>query len=187
MGTRGIVIVALTALIVLVFGAVLVILSRTGSGPATSGAPSPSRSATPTPSPSPAATPYLLGLELEPEDPQPGGQRAWIRNVSGSAVQFGCWTLTSASGGTMYVTAGLRVPAGGIALLTPDVSWLRQVDSVRFLDGGGRLVDETPQLIDNAHDDQIWYRTSGQWTFGRPPIWEGAINGRIVQRKPSGC
>ena len=187
MGTRGLVIVALAALIVLALGAVLVLLSRAGSGPSTTGAASSSPSPTATPSPSPTATPYLLGLELEPEDPQPGGQRAWIRNVSGAAAQFGCWALTSASGGTMFVTAGLRVPAGGIALLTPDVSWLKQVDSVSLRDGSGRVVDQTPELTDNAHDDQIWYRASGQWTFGRPPIWEGAINGRIVQRKPSGC
>jgi len=187
LGTRGLVIVALAALIVLAVATVLIVLSRTGSRPATSGTASPSPASTPTPSPSPAAASYLLGLELQPEDPQPGGQRAWIRNVSGAVVQFGCWTLRSASGRTIYVNTGLRVPAGGIALLTPDVSWLKQVDSVRLLDGRGRLVDETPQLTDNAHDDQIWYRTSGQWTFGRPPLWEGAINGRIVQSKPSDC
>ncbi len=136
------------------------------------------------------ATPvaYLLGVELQSEDPIPGGQLAWLRNNSASVLQLGCWLLRSASGKTMYIPVGLRLPAGTSAQLTPDSAWLASVDSVSLMDGSGRLVDQTPQLTDNAHDDQIWYRAaSGAWTFGRPPHWEGAINGRMVRQKPSGC
>jgi hypothetical protein len=135
----------------------------------------------------PLAGPQLVAVELQPEDPSPGGQFVAVANRTKATVNIGCWRLRS-SIATMTVRPPLVLRPGKIALLSPDHAWLGRVDRVRLVDAKGRLRDATPELADRASDDRIWFREgTGAWRFGRTSLGRGVVAGRLLQRLPSRC
>jgi hypothetical protein len=147
------------------------------------------------PGPSDAQAPPALGMigvELQAEDPMPGGQFVWIMNGSERAVDLGCSTLRSKStGNVVTIESGFRVPAGAVGTLTPEGSWLSAVDQIELVDSSGRAIDQTPELRDAEHDDRIWYRASPTetWQFGRSgaPRGRPVVRGHISRTTPAGC
>jgi len=131
----------------------------------------------------------LAAVELAPEDPMPGGQFARIRNSGDEVAAIGCWRLRSrATGLTMYVKLGVRLPAGRVAHLAGARAWLKSADRVTLLDATGRVVDRTPRLSDTAFDDRLWFRSpSGEWRFGRTTSNRKAIAVQLVGARPQGC
>lgn len=133
------------------------------------------------------AGPRLVAVELQPEDPSPGGQFVAVANTTRARIDIGCWRLRSTSA-TMTVRPPLVLLPGKVALLSPDRAWLGRVDRVRLLDKRGRQRDATPELADRAADDQIWFRTgAAPWKFGRTSLGKGVVAGRLLQRLPSRC
>lgn len=134
-----------------------------------------------------AAGPVLLAVELQPEDPTPGGQFVWIGNPSASSLDLSCWRLRSQSR-TMVIAPGVLVPAGAVIKLTPDRAWLGKTDRVQLFGPGNALVDQTPELRDEQFDDQVWFRTpAGEWTFGRTRLDRKALDGHLISETLSGC
>lgn len=119
----------------------------------------------------------------------PGGQFARIRNSGNEAAAIGCWRLRSrATGITVYVKQGVRLPAGRVAHLAGARAWLKSADRVTLLDAAGRVVDRTPSLRDTAFDDRLWFRSSsGEWRFGRTTSTRKAIAVQLVGARPPGC
>ena len=133
------------------------------------------------------ASPRLVAVELQPEDPSPGGQFVAIANRTRGTIDLGCWRLHSTTA-TMTIRAPLALRPGKIALLSPDRAWLGRVDRVRLIDARGRQRDATPELADRASDDRIWFREgSAPWRFGRTSLGRGVVAGRLLQRLPSRC
>ena len=133
------------------------------------------------------AGPRLVAVELQPEDPSPGGQFVAVANTTRATIDIGCWRLRSTTA-TMTVRPPLVLLPGKIALLSPDRAWLRSADRVRLVDKRGRQRDATPELADRAGDDRIWFRTgAAPWKFGRTTLGKGVVAGRLLQRLPSRC
>jgi hypothetical protein len=110
----------------------------------------------------------LVGVELDPIDPSPGGQFVWVLNRGSAAMALGCYRVRSAATRTTFVVyPHTSVPPHAIAVLAPRTSWLRSSDRVQLLDPRGRLIDETPRLRDRSRDDRFWVRTGRGWRFGR--------------------
>ena len=133
--------------------------------------------------------PMLLAVELQPEDPMPGGQFVWILNPSTEELDLSCWVLRSEKAGVlMIVKPGLQLPAGGVAHLVPEEAWVRASERIRLLDPQQRVVDETPELTDDRFDDQFWFRDpGGQWQFGRTSLPRKPVSGHLSSGAVSGC
>lgn len=161
------------------------------SEPDVSEQPSPVESNTPG-SPGPdtigpiAERPILFALELEAEDPMPGGQFALVENPSEAEIDLGCWGLRlDATEPVMVIPPGFSVPPGAMARL---YATLPNEGQVLLVDRSGRVIDDTPQLSDTAHDDRIWFRTAGGWRFGRPgePLQE-VVDATLLPRAAAAC
>jgi hypothetical protein len=105
-------------------------------------------------------------VELEAEDPMPGGQFVLVQNRADAAIDLSCWSLRlDGTEPAMVVPRTFSVPPGATARLYAS---LPDAGRVELVDRDGRVIDATPQLSDTAHDDRIWFRTAGGWRFGRP-------------------
>lgn len=131
----------------------------------------------------------LLAVELQPEDPMPGGQFVWVLNPSQEELDLSCWVLRSQkAGASMTIPPGLRLPPGQVARLLPDAAWVGASDRVQLLDPEGQLVDETPELRDDGFDDQFWFRDpGGEWRFGRTSLPRKPLSGHLSSGSVSGC
>jgi hypothetical protein len=131
--------------------------------------------------------PRIAALELQPEDPSPGGSFVVVTNPGTAAVELGCWRVASSTG-MLVVAPPLRLAPGATALLSARTSWLRQTDRVRLLDTKLRVRSATPTLSDPAADDRIWFRDAdGAWRLGRKGFGKGVIAGHLVKRASSRC
>jgi hypothetical protein len=132
-------------------------------------------------------SPQIVAVELQPEDPSPGGQFVVLVNRGQTTVDLRCWTVR-ASAATLWVAPPLRLPPAGVALLSGTSAWLRASDRVRLFDAKARLRAATPNLSDTASDDRIWFKdASGAWQLGRKGFGKGVIAGQLVKRAPSRC
>jgi hypothetical protein len=125
-------------------------------------------------------------VELEAEDPMPGGQFVLVENPSHASIDLGCWGLRlDATEPAMVLPPSFSVPAGATARL---YATLPNAGRVELLDRSGRVIDDTPQLSDRAHDDRIWFRTAGGWRFGRPgePLRE-VVDATLLPRTAVAC
>lgn len=131
--------------------------------------PRPAQPTAAPPAPSSAAGPVRIdAVELLPEDPSPGGQLVVLRNDGDRAVPVDCWTVRTAAGKTAHIRADKAIEPGTMLRLFPESRLFDSTDSVSLLDGGGGVVDRTPELSDTTGDDQLWFRAaSGVWRFGR--------------------
>jgi len=137
----------------------------------------------------PRVLPFLIVVELQPESPTPGGQLIWILNPSHDEINLGCWALHSNTTGlTLTIEPDLRVPGGATALVIPRGAWLGVTDQIQLLDISHNVIDQTPDLRDDAFDDQIWFRNSdGEWKFGRNQFNMKVVQGYMSTQTPSGC
>jgi hypothetical protein len=124
----------------------------------------------------------IAAVELQFEDPSPGGQSVWIANRGTSEQDISCWSIrANSSGVTMFVSAGTRLAPGRAVRFATPVRMLASPETVTLLDRAGRVVARTPELKDSASDDQLWYLMPGQsWVFGRSRLPETAVDGRLV-------
>jgi hypothetical protein len=134
-------------------------------------------------SPTGGALPVVIAaVELQFEDPSPGGQSVWLANRGTSEQDISCWRITAASSGvTALVSSGtLLAPGRALRFPTP-ARMLRSPDVVTLADRSGRMVASTPELSDSASDDQLWYLPPGEsWRFGRSRLPETISDGRLV-------
>lgn len=114
----------------------------------------------------------LFVVELQPEDPAPGGQVVFLRNGGGAPADVGCWAVaSSATGEVLRLARRTTIQVGAALRLVPEGTPFRSVDTVRLLDDGGDVVDTTPELDDTAGDDRVWFRADdGAWKLGRPVL-----------------
>jgi hypothetical protein len=133
-------------------------------------------------SPSPSPTVVIAAVELQFEDPMPGGQAVWVVNRALVDQDVSCWTLVAASK-TLHaqIASGTFLPQGrGLRLATPS-GMLGSRDTITLLDRSGREVSRTPELADSSGDDQYWYLLPGEaWRFGRARLPETISDGRLV-------
>jgi hypothetical protein len=125
-------------------------------------------------------------LELEAEDPMPGGQFVLIEDPSGASIDLGCWGLRlNGKEPTMVIPPSFSVPPGATARL---YARLPNAGRIELVDRSGRVIDGTPQLSDTAHDDRIWFRTAGGWRFGRSgePLQE-VVDATLLPRTAVAC
>jgi len=124
----------------------------------------------------------IAAVELQFEDPSPGGQSVWIANRGTTEQDISCWRITAASSGVTAVVSDRTVlaPGRGLRFATP-ARMLRSPDVVTLSDRAGRLVARTPELSDSVSDDQLWYLMPGEsWRFGRTRLPETTSDGRLV-------
>lgn len=158
------------------------------SSSASSGATAPSTTSTRAPAAGGRHV-VILAVELQFEDPSPGGQGVWVANRGGAETDISCWAvLSSASGARTTVLAGTKLaPHRALHFSTPP-GLLRSPDVVTLADREGRAVDRTPELADAQSDDQLWYQgEDGQWRFGRTQFPQQTSDGRVADRTPDGC
>ena len=129
----------------------------------------------------------ILAVELQFEDPGPGGQAVWITNRAKAEVDVSCWVLGVASGMKATIAPGTHILPDRVVRLATPTGLLRSSDTVTLFDRSGREVDRTPQLTDTAVDDRFWFREGDSWRFGRT-VYAGRVSdGRITTIAPSGC
>jgi hypothetical protein len=88
----------------------------------------------------------------------------------------------------MTVSRGPVVDHGQVIRLVPPVAWMRSPDTITLRDAGGASVDQTPQLADDASDEQIWFRDAhGTWTFGRTRFDQTVRDRTLQASKPADC
>lgn len=124
----------------------------------------------------------ISAVELQFEDPMPGGQSVWLANRGAGEVDISCWAISAASSDvTTFVAAGTKLsPGRALRFITPP-RMLRSMDVVTLKDRTGFVVTRTPELKDSAGDDQLWYLPpAGAWTFGRAKLPETASDGRAM-------
>ena len=123
----------------------------------------------------------LLAVELEFEDPSPGGQAVWITSRAKADVDVSCWVIGSVASGTKATIAtGTHLAPGRVLRLATPTGMLRTPDTVTLTDRAGREVDRTPQLADDAADDRFWFREGETWRFGRT-VYAGRVSdGRMT-------
>ena len=136
------------------------------------------------PSQSPQSEPQtvvIAAVEIQFEDPSPGGQSVWLANRGTTDQDISCWRINASSGVTAVISSGTRLaPGRALRFATPD-RMLRSPDVVTLMDLTGRVVARTPELRDSAGDDQLWYVLPGEpWRFGRARLPEVASDGRLV-------
>ena len=134
---------------------------------------------------SPTAGPQsvvIAAVELQFEDPSPGGQSVWLANRGTTEQDISCWRITAASSGmTGVVSEGSRLAPGRALRFSTPPRMLRSPDVVTLADRSGREVVRTPELSDTAGDDQFWYLLPGEpWRFGRARLPETTSDGRLV-------
>lgn len=123
----------------------------------------------------------IVAVELQFEDPSPGGQGVWLLNSSRVAVDASCWELVSvATGEHAAVARGTEVGAGATLRLATPTGLLASTDTITLRDASGREVDRTSELTDATFDDRLWVRGAGAaWLFGRfsppGPVVEGRM------------
>jgi len=124
----------------------------------------------------------ITAVELQFEDPSPGGQSVWLANRGMSDQDISCWEIrANSSGVTMFVATGTRLAPGRALRFATPVRMLTSPEVVVLLDRAGRVVARTPELKDSASDDQLWYLLPGEsWQFGRSRLQEAATDGRLV-------
>ena len=124
----------------------------------------------------------IAAVELQFEDPSPGGQSVWIANRGMREQDISCWSIrANSSGATMFVSSGTRLAPGRAFRFATPVRMLASPEIVTLADRAGQVVARTPELKDSASDDQLWYLMPGQsWVFGRSRLPETAVDGRLV-------
>jgi hypothetical protein len=123
----------------------------------------------------------IAAVELQFEDPSPGGQSVWLANRGTSDQDISCWGIRASGGVTMFVAGGTRIAPGRALRFATPVRMLSSPEVVTLLDRAGRVVARTPELKDSASDDQLWYLLPGEsWQFGRSRLPEAATDGRLV-------
>jgi hypothetical protein len=124
----------------------------------------------------------IAAVELQFEDPSPGGQSVWVANRGASEQDISCWRITAASSGvTALITDGTRLAPGRALRFSTPARMLRSPEVVTLADRSGRAVARTPELRDAAGDDQLWYLLPGEsWRFGRARLPETTSDGRLV-------
>jgi hypothetical protein len=124
----------------------------------------------------------IAAVELQFEDPSPGGQSVWLANRGTSEQDISCWGIrANSSGVTMFVNTGTRLAVGRALRFATAVRMLASPEIVTLTDRTGQVVARTPELKDSASDDQLWYLMPGQsWVFGRSRLPEAATDGRLV-------
>lgn len=129
-----------------------------------------------------SAATVIAAVELQFEDPSPGGQSVWLANRGTSEQDISCWGIRADSSGvTMFVAGGTRIAPGRALRFATPVRMLASPEVVVLLDRTGRVVARTPELKDSASDDQLWYLLPGEsWQFGRSRLKETATDGRLV-------
>lgn len=129
-----------------------------------------------------SSTIVIAAVELQFEDPSPGGQSVWLANRGTNEQDISCWAIrANSSGVTMFVSSGTRLAPGRALRFPTPVRMLASPEIVTLLDRAGAIVVRTPELKDSASDDQLWYLMPGQsWVFGRNRIPETATDGRLV-------
>ena len=134
-----------------------------------------------------SVAPRIVAVELQPEDPSPGGEFIVVTNAGTAALDLGCWRVASSTG-MLVVAPPLRLAPGAVTLLSARTSWLRQTDRVRLFDTKRRLRVATPTLTDPAADDRVWFREAdGSWHLARKSFGKGVITGHLVTRASSRC
>lgn len=128
-------------------------------------------------------------LELFPEDPSPGGQLVWIENLGSRRVDLGCWTIQSAATSRMAtVVPKASLDAGSTIRLAFPAGVVKPSDTISLAGTNGDEVDATPPLNDTSGDDQVWHRgPDSNWLFGRTTFSGSVIDGRLSDKRPSGC
>lgn len=160
------------------------------AAPSTSLITDPSDTSTTVPSDTPPTSgPWLQAIELEAEDPMPGGQYVIVANAGAEPVDLGCWRLESvATGVALFLPPGADIAIDEALRVVPEVPWLATEDTVRLVDSTGQLVDNTPALRDESFDDQLWVRdVAGEWRFGRPELPSRLTDAFGTVERPAGC
>lgn len=154
---------------------------------ASQAAPTSTTEVTGTPSASDSGVEFLA-VELEFEDPSPGGQQVWIVNHSDVMVDLSCWNIASAATQqSSFVSPGQSLVPGAALRFTAPAGLLRSPDTLELRAPDGSVVESTPELRDDAHDDQLWYRADrGPWTFGRHQFDEPTAAGQLAT-DPAAC
>lgn len=131
---------------------------------------------------SPATSIVIAAVELQFEDPSPGGQSVYLANRGTAEQAISCWRITAASSGaTAYVKDGTRLLPGRALRFATPTRMLGSPETVTLSDRGGQVVARTPQLSDTAGDDQFWYLLPGEsWRFGRIRLPENVTDGQLV-------
>jgi hypothetical protein len=127
-------------------------------------------------------TVVIAAVELQFEDPSPGGQSVWLANRGTNEQDISCWSITAASSRVIaYVDNGTRLAPGRAVRFTAPPRMLGSRDTITLRDRTGQVIDSTPELTDSAGDDQLWYvLRGGMWTFGRTRLPEPVSDGRLV-------
>ena len=130
----------------------------------------------------------IIAVELQFEDPSPGGQAVWIANGGTTDADLSCMVIRSlASGVKATIGAGTPLAGGRVLRVATPTGMLRTVDTVTLTDRSGHELDRTPQLTDQAVDDRFWFRDDGTWRFGRT-VYAGRVSdGRLTTATPPGC
>lgn len=129
-----------------------------------------------------SAAVVIAAVELQFEDPSPGGQAVWLANRGASEQDISCWGIrANSSGVTMFVNSGTRLAPGRALRFATPVRMLASPDIVTLVNRSGQVAARTPELKDSASDDQLWYLMPGEsWVFGRNRLPEKATDGRLV-------
>lgn len=133
-------------------------------------------------SPGASQSVVIAAVELQFEDPSPGGQSVYVVNRGTTDQDISCWRIAAASSGrTSSIKDGTRLlPARGLRFATP-ARMLGSPDTVTLLDRSGQVIARTPQLQDTAGDDQLWFLLPGEaWRFGRARLPETISDGQLV-------
>jgi hypothetical protein len=134
--------------------------------------------------PTQVSTPSIViaAIELQFEDPSPGGQSVWLANRGTNEQDVSCWGIKAASSGVIaLVSNGTRLAPGRALRFATPARMLASPEVVTLVDRTGRVVDRAPELSDSAGDDQLWYLLPGEsWRFGRARLPEIASDGRLV-------
>jgi hypothetical protein len=141
------------------------------------------------PPPPGASAVRLTAVELQPEDPYPGGQLVVLVNDGDRMVDLACWTVRSESTGrTARILTQKPLAPGAHMRLIPESVVFDSVDTLSLLDPRGQLADRTPKLTDRARDDQLWFRHDSAWTFGKGFRLTGQVfDARLVVAAPDSC
>lgn len=129
-----------------------------------------------------SAAVVIAAVELQFEDPSPGGQSVWLANRGTSEQDISCWAIrANSSGVSMFINPATRLAPGRALRFATPVRMLASPEIVTLIDRAGQVVARTPELKDSASDDQLWYLMPGQsWVFGRNRVPEKATDGRLV-------
>lgn len=130
-----------------------------------------------------ASSVEITWVELGPEDPAPGGQFVVLRNTGSRPVDLGCWHLSGARRGSGGFIGDVRVAPRSLVRLSTTATLFRSPDQLLLQDPAGRVVDRTPDLVDNSGDDRLWIRTANAWTFGRTSYDGPVTNGDLGSRR----